>query len=152
MITTLWMSLLSQRTRPRHHIYSGCSGQWLGQTVTPSVWGSGLHHCQGAEREHSHRRGKCPENSQDQRPRTNWSDSGHLIERSMKEQLNRVNLRFRSRFEVCFRIVFGSALLGRTETRTELPSLPPPFFNPTTFFFVDTSSWSRFWGGCGIFL
>lgn len=58
-----------------------------------------------------------------------------LIERSMKEQLNRVNLRFRSRFEVCFRIVFGSALLGRTETRTELPSLPPPFFNPTTFFF-----------------
>ena len=57
-----------------------------------------------------------------------------LIERSMKEQLNRVDLGFRSRFEVCFRIVFGSALLGRTETRTELPS-PHHFFNPNTFFF-----------------
>lgn len=66
---------------PRHHIYPGCSGQQLeeGQTVNPCVWGSGLHHCQGAERECAHRRGKCPENSnQDQRPRTSWSDSGHL--------------------------------------------------------------------------
>lgn len=57
-----------------------------------------------------------------------------FIETSMKEQLNRVNLRFKSRFEVCFRIVFGSALLGRTETELNILLSPyhflilPPFF------------------------
>ena len=153
MVTTLWMPLLSHRTRAQ-----APSLPWL---LWPATGRGPDSHTQcenqasttaRGQTGNTHRRGKCPENShQDQRPRTSWSDSGPLIERSMKEQLNRVDLGFRSRFEVCFRIVFGSALLGRTETRTELPS-PHHFLILPPFFSIDTSSWSRFWGGYGIFL